>query len=74
MFSIGFYKLPSAVSEETGGPGGARTRDLRIKSPPLYQLSYRSKMCVEYSEFFWKIKFFLEKTIFSWYEWEENYE
>lgn len=26
-----------------GGPTGARTRDLRIKSPALYQLSYRSK-------------------------------
>ncbi len=25
-----------------GGPTGARTRDLRIKSPALYQLSYRS--------------------------------
>ena len=25
-----------------GGPAGARTRDLRIKSPALYQLSYRS--------------------------------
>lgn len=24
-----------------GGPSGARSRDLRIKSPQLYQLSYR---------------------------------
>ena len=24
-----------------GGPGGDRTHDLRIKSPLLYQLSYR---------------------------------
>ncbi len=27
----------------SGGPGGARTRDLKIKSLPLYQLSYRSR-------------------------------
>ena len=25
----------------TNDPGGSRTRDLRIKSPLLYQLSYR---------------------------------
>ena len=30
------------VFYRNGGPGGARTRDLRIKSPVLYQLSYRS--------------------------------
>ena len=28
----------------SGGPAGARTRDLRIKSPALYQLSYRSRL------------------------------
>ncbi len=26
-----------------GGPAGARTRDLKIKSLPLYQLSYESR-------------------------------
>ena len=28
---------------KTSEPGGARTHDLRIKSPLLYQLSYRPK-------------------------------
>ena len=28
---------------ENGAPSGARTHDLRIKSPQLYQLSYRGK-------------------------------
>lgn len=28
-----------------GTPGGGRTRDLRIKSPLLYQLSYGSRWC-----------------------------
>ena len=30
-----------AVRREVGGPAGTRTRDLRIKSPQLYRLSYQ---------------------------------
>ena len=30
-----------ALKEDSNDPGGSRTRDLRIKSPLLYQLSYR---------------------------------
>src|SRR6185312_8447359 len=30
-----------AAGREASDPGGSRTRDLRIKSPLLYQLSYR---------------------------------
>jgi hypothetical protein len=29
------------TAESKGGPSGARSHDLRIKSPQLYQLSYR---------------------------------
>ena len=32
---------PSCLGWRFGGPGGDRTHDLRIKSPLLYQLSYR---------------------------------
>ena len=33
--------LRQNVSQQESDPGGSRTRDLRIKSPLLYQLSYR---------------------------------
>jgi hypothetical protein len=37
--------LPKSLSSDCfdfeNDPGGSRTRDLRIKSPLLYQLSYR---------------------------------
>ena len=33
--------IPRFMAEMLGGPGGDRTRDLRIKSPLLYRLSYR---------------------------------
>ena len=36
------FKLIKSLENLHGGPTGARTRDLRIKSPALYQLSYRS--------------------------------
>ena len=32
---------PSQQSRQKNEPGGIRTHDLRIKSPLLYQLSYR---------------------------------
>jgi hypothetical protein len=32
-------------AEKRGEPGGARTRDHRIKSAMLYQLSYRPGSC-----------------------------
>src|SRR5260370_7109914 len=34
-----------AVSNHPDDPAGDRTRDLRIKSPLLYQLSYRAQQC-----------------------------
>jgi site-specific DNA recombinase len=37
------FWLVKSFNFQYGGPAGARTRDLRIKSPALYQLSYRSK-------------------------------
>jgi hypothetical protein len=37
----------SQVIEKFGEPGGARTRDHRIKSAMLYQLSYRPDQEVE---------------------------
>jgi hypothetical protein len=37
--------------EKSGSPSWARTNDLRINSPSLYQLSYRGKEA-EYFSFF----------------------
>ncbi len=48
-----------------GGLGGIRTRDQKIKSLLLYQLSYQSKItilqiwCGKYSEYYQKSKFFV---------------
>ena len=35
------HKKPFRINEKDGEPGGIRTRDHRIKSAVLYQLSYR---------------------------------
>ena len=43
-FCTGFArkKAPGGARKSNGGPAGVRTLDLGIKSPLLYQLSYRS--------------------------------
>ena len=38
------------MSTCSNDPGGSRTRDLRIKSPLLYQLSYRVSIRYDYWE------------------------
>lgn len=47
-FSFGFWRGPPRVGTSkrafSSGPAGTRTRDLRIKSPQLYRLSYQPKM------------------------------
>ncbi len=40
--SFNMKKAPGGALNLNGGPAGVRTLDLGIKSPLLYQLSYRS--------------------------------
>ena len=39
-------KHPRTRQQCVGAPTGARTQDPRIKSPLLYQLSYRGQHCL----------------------------